>query len=225
MHQPRAGFRAGSDAILLAASVPARGGDDILDLGCGVGAVMYAVATRVPDLRLTGVEVDADTVSLAARNGDAQVIHSSIFDLPVALRTRQFAHVATNPPYFRAADGSPSASAKREQGLREDQPGGLTRWVQVACKRVAPKGTCSVIVRADRLADVLAPMAVALGRLRVLPIAARPGDDAKRVIVQGTQGARGPLRLLSPFVLHDADGGYLPGADSVLRNAAALPLT
>ncbi|MGB0439250.1 MAG: methyltransferase, partial [Paracoccaceae bacterium] len=35
--QPRDGYRAGIDPVLLAASVPARPGERILDLGCGGG--------------------------------------------------------------------------------------------------------------------------------------------------------------------------------------------
>ena len=35
--QPKKGYRAGIDPVLLAASVNAHIGDNILDLGCGVG--------------------------------------------------------------------------------------------------------------------------------------------------------------------------------------------
>ena len=35
--QPRAGYRAGIDPVLLAASIPARAGQNVLDLGCGSG--------------------------------------------------------------------------------------------------------------------------------------------------------------------------------------------
>ena len=38
--QPRRGYRAGADPVLLAAAVPARGGQSVLDLGCGAGAAV-----------------------------------------------------------------------------------------------------------------------------------------------------------------------------------------
>ena len=35
--QPKTGYRAGVDPVLLAASVPAVRGESVLELGCGVG--------------------------------------------------------------------------------------------------------------------------------------------------------------------------------------------
>ena len=55
--QPRHGYRAGMDAVLLAASVPAEPGQAVLDLGCGVGTAGLCLARRVEGLRITGVEL------------------------------------------------------------------------------------------------------------------------------------------------------------------------
>ena len=57
--QPRRGHRFGHDGILLAAATPARDGDRIADLGAGVGAAGLALASRVPGVRVTLVEIDA----------------------------------------------------------------------------------------------------------------------------------------------------------------------
>ena len=47
LRQPKRGHRVGHDAILLAASCPARAGDAVVDLGAGVGAAGLALAARV----------------------------------------------------------------------------------------------------------------------------------------------------------------------------------
>ena len=85
--------------MLLAASVPARAGQSVLDLGCGVGAAALCLGARVPGLELIGVERQADYAALAARNG-LTVVQADLADLPRDLRNRSFDHVLANPPYF-----------------------------------------------------------------------------------------------------------------------------
>ena len=223
LEQPDRGFRSGSDAVLLAAAVPARAGQSALDLGCGSGAAMYCLGARVPGLRLTGVERDPAAAAMARRNGGAEVVEADVLDLPAALR-RQWDHVLLNPPYFPAGGGAAAGDASREGALREAAPGDLRRWVAAACRRVAPKGSVTVIARAERLGDLLGPIEAALGGVAVLPVAAHAGAAAKRVIVRGVLDARAPLRLLAPLVLHPGPkcGGYLPEAETILRHGEAI---
>lgn len=65
--QPRRGYRAGLDPVLLAASVAARPGQAVLELGCGVGTALLCLGARVPGLSLTGVELQPDYAALARR--------------------------------------------------------------------------------------------------------------------------------------------------------------
>lgn len=226
LRQPAAGFRAGSDAVMLAASVPAQDGQSVLDLGCGVGAAMYCLGARVPGLVLTGVEMNGAVADLARCNGSAEVVEADVLTLPPALRQRQWSHVIANPPYFPAGGGSPAAEAAREAGLREGGAGDLTRWAEVACKRVAAKGTVTMIARADRLADLLTPMAAALGGIVILPISAGAGKPAGRVIVQGRKGSKAALKLLDPLNLHTSSGsgGYRAQAEAILREMQPIRL-
>src|SRR5579872_6076147 len=60
LRQPKSGHRAGHDAVLLAAATPAYPGDQVVDLGAGVGAAGLAVAKRVPGIKLILVEIDED---------------------------------------------------------------------------------------------------------------------------------------------------------------------
>ena len=66
--QPRTGYRAGVDPVFLAAAISAQAGESVLDLGCGAGAAALCLGTRVPGLKLVGVERQADYADLARIN-------------------------------------------------------------------------------------------------------------------------------------------------------------
>ena len=70
LRQPRVGLRAGHDAVLLAAAVPARPGDRVLELGCGSGAAFLCLAARVPDLSIVAVEREPALAALARENAE-----------------------------------------------------------------------------------------------------------------------------------------------------------
>ncbi len=226
--QPKDGYRAGVDPVLLAATVPARTGDRILDLGCGVGAAALCLGARVPGLTLTGVETQEDYAALARRNGgsDFEVVTADLTDLPDAIRQRQFDHVLANPPYYDRAAGRAAHDPGRETALGEATP--LTAWVKVAAKRLAPKGYAHFINRIERLPEILNTMTGRLGSIEVLPLSPRTGRAAELVIIRGRKNGRGAFRLHAPLILHegraherDADS-YVPRVKAALRDGAAL---
>src|SRR5271154_1206457 len=68
LHQSVSGYRAGVDAALLAAACDAPAGARVLDVGCGVGAVMLAAAARRPEAQFVGLERDPEAAALAVVN-------------------------------------------------------------------------------------------------------------------------------------------------------------
>lgn len=228
--QPVQGYRAATDAVLLAAACPAAAGQSVLDLGCGVGAASLCLATRVPGLHLAGLELQANYADLARRNAvengfAMQVETGDLAAMPRALR-RSFDHVIANPPYYPKG-GTPSPIAGRATALQVgDAP--LGAWVQAAARRLAPRGWLTLICGADGLPDVLAAMGDKLGSAAVLPLAPRMGKPALRIILRARKTGKGAFRLLAPFVIHAGDAhdgdreSYTPAANSVLRDGASL---
>ena len=226
--QPRRGYRAGLDAVLLSASVHAEKGQRVLELGCGVGAAILCLGTRVSGLHLTGVERDRAFAALARRNGGdgLEVIEADLADLPQSLRQRQFDHVIANPPYFDRAASVPSNDPTREAAHGAETP--LATWVKTAAKRLAPKGYAHFIHLSERLPDILAALPNGMGSIEVLPLAARVGRAPDRIILRARKNGRGAFKLHAPLVLHQGDHhagdgeSYLPEVKAVLRDGAAL---
>jgi tRNA1(Val) A37 N6-methylase TrmN6 len=231
--QPRTGYRAAMDPVLLAAACPARAGQSVLELGCGAGVASLCLAWRVPRLRQAGLELQPPYAQLArdnaARNAAAlEVTEGDLTRMPAALRAQSFDHVIANPPYFAASDGTAARDPGRERAQREETP--LVDWVRYGFRRLHPGGWLTLIQNADRLADILTAIGTHGGSTVILPIAPRVGRDAGRIIVQTRKGGRGRLRLMAPLILHAApqhagDAEDLTDiAQSVLRGGAALPL-
>jgi tRNA1(Val) A37 N6-methylase TrmN6 len=232
--QPRRGHRFGHDAVLLAAATAAQPSDHVVEFGAGVGAAGLALAARVPETRVTLVELNADLCELAAenarRNGLEQRVRALTLD--VTAPTKAFAaaglppgsaeRVMMNPPFndARRQQLSPDPGRTEAHGADADT---LARWCDAAGRLLVPGGTLTLIWRADALADVLAALAP-FGAVTVLPVYPRPGAAAIRVISAAVKGARFPLRVAAPLMLNEADGRPSPAAEKILREAAALPI-
>lgn len=234
LRQPHDGYRAATDPVFLAATVPARPGESVLDLGCGAGAALYCLAARVPDLSLTGLELQPDYAALARANAalnglGAQIIEGDVAAPPAELAELSFDHVIANPPYF--AHGTATAPGDDGRG-RAHLEGAATlgAFLALGRKRLKPRGWLTMIHRAERLGDILAGLAPGFGDMRVLPLSPRRGRAANRVVVAARKGASAPLILLPPLVVHageahGADGAdYSRAAEAVLRGGAPLRL-
>ena len=231
--QPKRGYRAGVDPVLLAAAVPAKPQQSVLELGCGVGVASLCLASRIPGLTLTGVEVQADYANLARRNAVENAINLSVITadlrtLPADLRKLRFDHVIMNPPYFDRQTGTASDDVGRNTALAGATP--LADWLDIGARRLAPKGYLTLIQRMERLPEVLMRLQGRLGSVVVRPIAGREGRMPELFLLQARQDGRAPFRMAPALITHQGavhpgdSENYRDDVSDILRNGASLPI-
>lgn len=230
--QPKQGYRAGVDPVLLAATVPAQPGDTVLELGCGGGAALACLGVRVAGIHCTGVEMQPAYAALAQRNLDdngltGKVHCADLSDLPPEIKAHRFSHVIANPPYFE--DFRAVAARAQDRAVSRSGALPLAEWVSVASKRLRPGGVATFIQRADRLPELMTAFYATLGALELWPIQPRTHRPARLVLLRGRKGRRAAFLSHPPLVLHrgenhEKDGdSYTETISKVLRTPQSLP--
>lgn len=209
--QPAQGFRAGTDSLLLAAGLDANLVGSALEIGCGAGGALLPAAYRMPQARLTGLEIDPEMATFArqgiAENGieaRVEVVDGDAGALPETWQNK-FDTVFSNPPFFEPGTIRTPGAGKKQAYIESL---GLKDWVNAMLFALRPKGTFVMVHRAAELAHVLAVIERQTGEITVRPIHSYPGADAKRVLVRARKGLRsGPMRLMEPHYLFREKGG------------------
>ena len=226
IRQPAGGYRAAIDPVFLAASIPVRSGERVLEAGAGHGTAAICLASRVPDCQVFGIEAQPDLVRLANENArlnglgaSVQVMVGDLVKPLPRLPAGGFDHAMANPPYLQAdaADASPEAG---RAAANVEGEAVLADWIRFLVRMVKPKGTITLVHRADRLDEILALLRGEAGGIIVYPLWPKAGVPAKRVIVRARRGIRTPLVVAPGLVLHGDGGAYTPEADAVLRGGA-----
>lgn len=244
--QPADGYRTGLEPVLLAACVPARPGQRVLEGGTGAGAALLCLAARVPGLAGAGVELDPDMAALARRNlaanaldGFDVVTGDVLADAPAG----PFDHALANPPWHDPAGTRPAGSRRAlakhassgpppqargapRGGSSHDGPlhdGALHAWAAALGARVRRGGTLTLIVPASRFAAGVGALgAGGCAAVALMPFWPHRGRPARLIVLQGTRGGRGACRVSPGLALHAPQGGFTPEAEAVLRDGAAL---
>ncbi len=237
IEQPAKGYRAGLDAVLLAASAT----NDhealrVLDVGAGVGTAGLCLAARLERAHVTLVERDPVASRLAAanvaRNGltsRARVVTADV--LAPAARTATdhlpeagFDLAISNPPYLTEGRHRPSANDLKAAS-HAMPPDGLDRWLRFMARMTRPGGTALLIHRADCLEALLTALSGRFGDILVLPLHPRDGQPASRVIIRAVKASRAPLAIAPGRTLHLPDGSFTPDIKAVLTAPRALGWT
>ncbi len=236
IRQPVAGHRAGTDAVLLAASVPHDPGGKIGDIGAGVGTVGLALALRNPDALVHLVDNSEQGAELAQSNAalnrvaDRVRVHClDLFDAEIRDALGPMTLLVSNPPFYLAGRTRVSPDPGRAHAhVFEASLGARTVghgvWLRAMLPLLAPRGSLVMIHRPEALPALLAAAEGRLGAITVRPVHSFAGQPANRILFGGVAGSRAPFRLEPPLVLHLADGTFSATAEELHRGNRTIPL-
>ena len=175
---------------------------------------------------VSGVEIDPDlcelgrlqcraaTVSQTVRAfvcGDVTAPLSRLFAL--GLTPDSFDHAVANPPFLLTPAEARLPPDPLLSRAHAAAPGELERWIKCLAAFVKPRGTVTMVHRADALPRLLSLCGDRFGGLAVYPLFAARPRPAARILFQGRKGSRAPLRLMHGMVLHGAGNGFTAEAE------------
>jgi len=218
--QPARGFRSSLDPLLLAAFVRPPFGR-FVDIGCGTGALAFALAALDPEATGVAVEIQPRLASLAARglahNPFAERLAIVEADVRRAtggasLPAATFDLVATNPPFRAVGGGFVSPNSERARANHEVTLK-LGEWLDAAARLVRPGGRVAAVFVAARHDELLREMrARALAPRRLRFVHAHLDEPPSRILVEAIRGEPGEPRsndrliVEPPLPLRGPDG-------------------
>lgn len=224
--QPARGYRAGMDAVLLAASLVAKHGESLAEAGSGAGAALLCAAHRLSECHITGFERDGDAIALSQQGIAANALGErvdirtqDVGERPSALEN-VYDQSFSNPPFFDP-DAIRAPAPGKQAAFLADTP--LKAWILFLHHITKPGGRMTMIHRAAALADLLELLNPRAGEIEVLPIRPTSGAPASRVLVRARKGLRrGPVSLYDGVVLHQTAGGPYTERAAACFNGGAL---
>lgn len=234
--QFRTGYRTGLEPVLMAALVPARAGERVIEAGCGAGAGLLCLSKRVPGLLGAGIEVDPATAMLARENFSANhcnglyVFSKNISDpqLGTALTSGtspfsspRFDHAFANPPWHRV-NTTPSPEERRDKARRAN-PDTLAQWIRSLASLLRPKGSLTLALPAELTAEALAICeASRIGSAEIVPLWPETGRECRIVLIRARLHGRAGSRILPGLTLHNCGGAFTREAEQILREGCPL---
>ncbi len=232
LYQAPNGFRTSMDSIMLGAACPAKAGQSVLDLGCGVGSAGLCVLKRIDSATLLGIDIQQDHIEIAKKNAQINNMEYRAkfltYDIRQELDIGSFDHVICNPPYKEAGAHrlSPSPAKARAMGHLDDDMD-LQNWITTAWLHIKGQGSLTIIHEAGKTDSILHSLyskngGQRFGGVEIIPLYPKQNVPAKRVIIRAYKHKKSPATLHHGIIMHDSEGNHTKEAENILRHAASL---
>lgn len=205
----RSSLKVGTDAVVLGAAMTLKPTDKrLLDIGTGCGVIALMAAQRLDgsDIKITGIDIDAASVSEAQENFAASPwrgrLEASCVPLAEYAPEAPLDVIFSNPPFFENSLKNPDGRrlmARHTDGLS------YRDICAFAAGNLTAEGRLSLILPYDS-AEALRRSAASFGLhpFRLLTVRTTPSKAPKRLLAEFSRD-RGPV-LEDSLVLQDGSG-------------------
>lgn len=213
--QRAAGFRFGTDAVLLADFAGVKKGDHVADMGTGTGVLPLLLSARAENTTYDAFEIQPEVADMARRsvrlNGlESRIrIHNADCREAAAIIGHERCHlVVSNPPYTRGGAGLVSPEQSRALS-RSDSHCSIEEWIAACGRLLKNGGRLCCVFPAPRFLELCDAMRAArMEPKRVRFVVARETNSPKLVLVEGLKGGRPGLHVQPMLITHDAGGNF-----------------
>ncbi|CAI3924960.1 tRNA1(Val) A37 N6-methylase TrmN6 (TrmN6) [Commensalibacter communis] len=233
--QYQEGYRTALEPILMAASIPAKPGQTIIEGGCGAGAGLMCLNYRVPNITGIGFEQNPKMLTLANENfqlnhmNSLKVVEVTLPKLPkrpfdfLSKGQEHVDHVFANPPWH-AHNSFPSPNPQKDLAKRLPKDC-LAEWIYALSRPLRQGGTLTLALSASLYVEASAIMnQYKLGSIVLFPLWPKLNRSSRIILLQGRMGSTGGSQISPGMILHNENGDFTTQANHILRDGQMLCL-
>lgn len=204
------------DAVLLAnfARLPKKRGK-ILDLCTGNGVVPLLMSKYTP-VPIKAVEIQARLIDMAKRSvalnkkeGQIELIHDDLKQMPHRFGNDKFDLVTVNPPYFDTPHVNHHNKNEYLTIARHEVMTNLEEVIETSSRLVKSGGKFVMVHRPNRFVDIIYLMRhYKLEPKRIQFVYPKEGKEANILLIEAVRDGKSDVHLLPPFYVFDEAGEY-----------------
>jgi len=186
----------------------------ILDLCTGNAPIPLVLSTKT-NAKIIGVEIQKDIYELAKESikinnlSNIELINKDAKEIINDFETDTFDLITCNPPYFKYKKSSIINDNDVKSIARHEISISLSDIMMISKKLLKNGGSLSIVHRTERLIEIIELMKKNnIEPKRIRFIYPKKEKDSNLVLIDGRKNGKPGLKLLSPLIVHNSNGGY-----------------
>ena len=148
--QDRSAMKVGTDAMLLGSFIESNQKGNCLEIGTGTGVISLMIAQRSPEIKITALDIDFESIEEAIQNFTNSPwkdrIEGVLGDFLDFSTTEKFDLIVSNPPYF---ENGLLNESKRKASTRHEASLPLIHLFEKSMNLLTEKGVFVLIIPAQ----------------------------------------------------------------------------